>query len=253
MALNVFLVIGIVFSALVGVFLNRLIAIVPLKMEEQYQAELNTLKGISAKPFIHYKPYCHYWWPVLTHIKPVMLRQWQALRYLFVELFCVLGSLYIYSSYGMTIQTIIYLVFFVLCMTLAATDLETRLLPDVIIFPLLWMGLVLNSFNLLPSNLHDALYGVVGGYMALYLMGNGYRLLKGHDGLGMGDAKLLAAMGAWFGWQNLPNTLLMASLTGLVCCGVILATSRFHKNSLKNGIPFGPFIIIGALSQNFFI
>lgn len=124
---------------------------------------------------------------------------------------------------------------------LAMIDLRERLLPDCLTQPLLWVGLLLNlHMHLLP--LADALYGAVAGYMTLWLVYQGHRLATGREGLGYGDFKLLAALGAWCGWQALPSILLLAALGGIL--GWALC---FRHQENDNVIPFGPFLAFAGL------
>jgi len=125
---------------------------------------------------------------------------------------------------------------------LATIDLRERLLPDCLTQPLLWAGLLLNfHLHLLP--LADALYGAVAGYLSLWLVYQGHRLATGREGLGYGDFKLLAALGAWCGWQALPSILLLAALGGILGWAVC-----FRHQDENNVIPFGPFLAFAGLA-----
>ncbi|AOV17898.1 methyltransferase [Acidihalobacter aeolianus] len=120
----------------------------------------------------------------------------------------------------------------------AAIDLETQLLPDVITLPLLWMGLLVNLDGLFVP-LHDAVVGAAGGYLSLWLIYHLFRLLTGKEGMGYGDFKLLALIGAWLGWQQLPLVILLSSLVGAVT-GLTLMALRRHQREIP--IPFGPYL-----------
>ncbi|XAZ56292.1 A24 family peptidase [Pseudomonas salmasensis] len=121
-------------------------------------------------------------------------------------------------------------------------DLDHQLLPDVLVLPLLWLGLILNSADLLTP-LPDAVWGTVLGYMSLWSLFWLFKLATGKDGMGHGDFKLLALLGAWGGWQILPMTLLMASLLG-VFVGLILL--RLRKAQVSAPMPFGPCLAIAG-------
>ncbi|MEQ8514880.1 MAG: A24 family peptidase, partial [Chromatocurvus sp.] len=121
---------------------------------------------------------------------------------------------------------------------LAAIDIDTQLLPDNITLPLLWLGLL---FNLATGNvpLADAVIGAVAGYLLLWSLYWAFKLLTGKEGMGYGDFKLLAALGAWLGWQSLPMIILLSSLVGAVVgIALILATRRGRDVP----IPYGPYL-----------
>jgi leader peptidase (prepilin peptidase)/N-methyltransferase len=130
---------------------------------------------------------------------------------------------------------------------LAYIDWRTFRLPNVITFPLIILGIAFNSvsdFRLaVPSS---ALLGAALGYGSLWLLNAGYRLLKHRNGIGMGDAKLLAALGAWLGWSALPSVLLIASTTGLL--GGI-AWLKWNNHKLHQTFPFGPFLAIAGIIE----
>ncbi|MFQ8718743.1 MAG: prepilin peptidase [Enterobacter hormaechei] len=132
---------------------------------------------------------------------------------------------------------------------LAMIDWQHQLLPDCLTQPLLWAGLVLHAFDhTLP--LRDALFGAVAGYLSLWLLYWAFRLIAGREGLGYGDFKLLAALGAWCGWQALPSIELAAALSGIVG---YFAVNNLNKNNLT--ISFGPYLafsgIVVFISQQF--
>lgn len=130
---------------------------------------------------------------------------------------------------------------------LAYIDLRTFRLPDAITLPLVLSGLLFNSFSqerLTP--LQDSVIGAILGYASLWLLNFIYRLTKKQDGIGMGDAKLLAALGAWLGWYVLPGILLMASLTGLI--GGFIWLQR-NKQNHRSAFPFGPFLAIAGIIE----
>jgi len=126
---------------------------------------------------------------------------------------------------------------------LAFIDLDTSLLPDSITLPLAWIGLLVNLENgLVP--LPEAVIGAVAGYLALRLVYHLFKLLTGKEGMGFGDFKLLAALGAWLGWKMLLPILLAASFSGAVV-GISLILFAGHDRAKP--IPFGPWLILGGL------
>ncbi len=125
---------------------------------------------------------------------------------------------------------------------LAYIDFDHQLLPDAITLPLLWLGLIVNSFHIFAS-LHAAVAGAVAGYLSLWLVFHGFRLVTGKDGMGHGDFKLLAMLGAWLGWQKLPLIILLASAAGaLTGLGLIL----FRGRDRTQPMPFGPFLCVAG-------
>ena len=130
-----------------------------------------------------------------------------------------------------------------LTLALCHQDLRHGLLPDRYTCPLLWSGLLF-YLCLAPHQLHDAVWGAIGGYLCLAALYWLYRGIRGYEGLGYGDIKYLAALGAWHGWQRLPQLVLAASLLAGMAW-VILALFRRSKQQrwgLNNPLPFGPFL-----------
>ena len=127
---------------------------------------------------------------------------------------------------------------------LAFIDWDTTLLPDDITLPLSWAGLVVAALGWSATGLDDALWGTVAGYLSLWLIYWAFKLATGKEGMGYGDFKLLAALGAWFGWQALIPMILLASVTG-AAVGITLKL----RSGLREGgyIPFGPFLALGGL------
>jgi leader peptidase (prepilin peptidase) / N-methyltransferase len=130
---------------------------------------------------------------------------------------------------------------------LAYVDLRTFRLPDAITLPLLLSGLLWSGLsNQGLVSFQDSAIGAVLGYSSLWLLNLLYRLTKKQDGIGMGDAKLLAGLGAWFGWFAVPGILLMASLTGLLGGFIWL---QWNKQNYRSAFPFGPFLAIAGIIE----
>ncbi len=127
-------------------------------------------------------------------------------------------------------------------LAMSMIDVDRQLLPDALVLPLLWLGLIVNDFGLF-TDLTSALYGAVFGYLSLWLVFWLFKLVTGKEGMGYGDFKLLAMLGAWGGWQILPLTVLLSSLVGAVL-GVILLKTRNQATSTP--IPFGPYLAIAG-------
>jgi len=128
-------------------------------------------------------------------------------------------------------------------LALTAIDFDTQLLPDDITLPLLWVGLALNAFNVY-TDLKSAVIGAMAGYLSLWAVYWGFKLFTGKEGMGYGDFKLLAALGAWLGWQMLPLTILLSSLVGAV---VGLSLMVFARQGRNVPIPFGPYLAAAGL------
>jgi len=142
------------------------------------------------------------------------------------------------AHFGVTIQSITAIVFTCSLVALSAIDFKTTLLPDDITLPLLWLGLLCNSFAQF-TDLQSAVIGAVLGYLRLWSVYHVFRLLTGKEGMGYGDFKLLAALGAWLGWQQLPLIILVSSLLGAVV-GITLILLRGRDKNIP--IPFGPYL-----------
>ncbi|MBU1284685.1 MAG: A24 family peptidase [Gammaproteobacteria bacterium] len=165
-----------------------------------------------------------------------------SMRYPLVELSCGLLSAFIAWHFGFTWQAggMLVLTWGLLAMSLI--DVDHQLLPDSLVLPLLWLGLIANSFGLF-TNLESALWGAIAGYLSLWSVYWLFKLVTGKEGMGYGDFKLLAMLGAWGGWQVLPLTILLSSLVGAVL-GLIMLRLRNAKTSTP--IPFGPYLAIAG-------
>lgn len=163
-------------------------------------------------------------------------------RYPLTELACGVLSAFVAWHFGFGWQACMVLVLSWGLLAMSLIDAEHQLLPDVLVLPLIWLGLIVNSFGLFVS-LHDAFWGAVAGYMALWTVFWLFKLITGKDGIGYGDFKLLAMLGAWGGWQILPLTILLSSLLGAII-GVILLRLRDAKTSTP--LPFGPYLAIAG-------
>jgi leader peptidase (prepilin peptidase)/N-methyltransferase len=164
-----------------------------------------------------------------------------SIRYPLVEALTGLLTAIIVINFGLTP------VAFALCLltfgliALALIDYDTKLLPDDITLPLLWLGLIVNYFELVTT-FSSAFWGAILGYLALWSVYQAFRLVTGKEGMGFGDFKLLALLGAWLGWEILPLIIILSSLTGAIIGGALIALGRDRTHS----IPFGPFLAIAG-------
>jgi leader peptidase (prepilin peptidase) / N-methyltransferase len=168
-----------------------------------------------------------------------------SLRYPAVELACgVLGG-YCAYRWGMSWAALAWFGFSACLLGLALIDWDTTLLPDDMTLPLLWAGLLASQFHWTPVPLADALWGAVGGYLSLWSVYWVFKLVTQKEGMGYGDFKLLAGLGAWFGWQALIPIILMASVIG-----AIVGVAMKFTTGLREGgyVPFGPFLAGAGLT-----
>jgi len=164
-----------------------------------------------------------------------------SLRYPLLELFMGVSWAYLAWHFGLSAQLVMALTLVSLLWILSLIDLETGLLPDVLTLPGIVVGL---AFSLWLGNPVDSLIGAVAGYGVFWVVARAFLLFTGREGLGYGDFKLLAMLGAFFGWQALPVIVLMASLAGIVIGSLFLLASGRHARA---PVPFGPFLAAGGV------
>jgi leader peptidase (prepilin peptidase)/N-methyltransferase len=170
------------------------------------------------------------------------------LSYPAVELLVGFMSLALFIRYGLSFQYILFLLFISALITISFIDLRHKIIPDVISLPGIIVGFSV-SFFLGSINWLDSLIGIISGGGSLFLVGFVYKLLTGREGMGGGDVKLLAMIGAWMGWRSLPFVVLLSSLIGAV---IGIAFILLSGKGLRFRIPFGPFLSLGALLYFFF-
>lgn len=250
------------FSLMIGSFLNVVIHRLPIMLEREWQAEYLGYFNPEAQPQQeeHYNlmvprsacPHCGH---TITAMENIPLLSWLWLkgrcrecqapisaRYPLVELLTALLSLVVATTFppGWALLAALLLTWVLVALTFI--DLDKMLLPDQLTLPLLWGGLL---FNLAGgfAPLADVVIGAMAGYLVLWSLYWAFKLLTGKEGMGYGDFKLLAALGAWLGWQALPIVLLLSSLVGaLMGIGLILLRNH-HQNK---PIPFGPYLAIAG-------
>ncbi|TVQ93674.1 MAG: prepilin peptidase [Chromatiaceae bacterium] len=165
-----------------------------------------------------------------------------ALRYPLIEAGTALLSLLVVWRFGVSVQAVAALVLTWGLIALALIDLDTQLLPDSITQPLLWLGLLLSLAGVF-SNSTDAILGALFGFLSLWLVFHGFRLLTGKEGMGRGDFKLLALLGAWLGWQAVPQIILFSAVPGAVVGVALIASGR---QQVEQPMPYGPFLAIAG-------
>lgn len=252
-----------VLGLLVGSFLNVVIHRLPKMMERRWAEECAEFEGKeppnAAKVNLMVPrsacPHCGH--PIAWHENiPVLSYLWLrgrcsdcktgiSVRYPLVEVATGLLFAWCGWQWGLSEQALLWAGFSATVVCLAGIDWDTTLLPDDITLPLLWVGLCAAALDWLPLTLNDALWGAVAGYLSLWLVFWAFKLTTGKEGMGYGDFKLFAALGAWFGWQALIPIILMASVIGAVV-GIAIK----FKGALREGgyVPFGPFLASGGLT-----
>ncbi|MFA6037769.1 MAG: A24 family peptidase [Legionellales bacterium] len=163
-------------------------------------------------------------------------------RYVFIEILTMVLSMVALMQFGWQLLLLPVLLFTYALIALTFIDIDEQILPDSITLSLLWIGLALNSFNVLATPL-EAIWGAIIGFSALWLINYLYSLFRKRDGIGMGDQKLLAAIGAWLGASALAPVIMIASLLGLLIALILMMLKRLDYNA---PIPFGPFLALAA-------
>jgi leader peptidase (prepilin peptidase)/N-methyltransferase len=245
----------------VGSFLNVVIHRLPKMLERQWRAECAELSGQEAVPGPRYNlvvprsacPSCGH---AISAIENIPVLSWIALggkckgckapisrRYPAVELLTGALSGYIAWHFGFGVAAAGALLFTWAMIALTFIDLDTFYLPDSITLPLLWLGLLFN-INTTYVSLSSAVIGAAAGYLSLWSVYWAFKWATGKEGMGYGDFKLLAAIGAWLGWTMLPLTILLSSLVGAVI-GIMLIVFAGRGRSVP--IPFGPYLAIAGM------
>lgn len=264
---------GGVIGLLIGSFLNVVIYRLPKMMERQWAAELTQLeaekqgKELSAgaqEPFNLMTPrsrcpscgHAVQWYenvPVLSYLflrgRCSHCKTRISPRYPLIEI--ATGALFFFCihRWGATPAGLAWCGFSAALVALAFIDWDTTLLPDDITLPLLWAGLVSAAMQWIEVPLHASVMGAVGGYLSLWLVYWGFKLATGKEGMGYGDFKLFAALGAWFGWQALVPIILMSSIIGAIIGIAMKIFSRLREGGY---IPFGPFLVGAGLTAMVF-
>jgi leader peptidase (prepilin peptidase)/N-methyltransferase len=255
----VFAAIAAAFGLVIGSFLNVVIHRLPPMLERQWRAQCAELNGHPARdegePISLVRPRSRcpscstqiraiHNIPVLSYLalggRCATCKAPISLRYPLVELATGIASGVVAWHFGFGWQAALALVFSWYLIALTAIDLDRQLLPDVLTLPLLWIGLTASLMPLAGMTTpRDALIGAAAGYLVLWIVFQLFRLVTGKEGMGYGDFKLFAAIGAWLGWQMLPLVLLLSAVVG-AAVGLTLIVMRRHGREVP--IPFGPYL-----------
>lgn len=164
-------------------------------------------------------------------------------RYPLIELSSAIGVMLAISYFGVNLQGLLVALLILWLLTISVIDIEHHLILDNLSLPLMWLGLLINAFNIFTPP-QDAILGGIAGYGILWLVFHSYRLITGKEGMGYGDFKLLAALGAWLGVSALSSIILIAALSSLVVATVLIVLKQRHWQSQ---VAFGPFLAIGGI------
>jgi len=266
---GVLLTLAVVIGLIVGSFLNVVISRLPVMLQRQWRsecAELLAEDGPEGAPpqaatmerfdlFVPRSrcPDCGETVRARDNI-PVLSWLWLrgrcrhcgnriGIQYPVVELLSAVLAAVAVTLYGAGAYALLVIAFSWLLLPAAVIDLRTTLLPDGLTLPLLWLGLVAAATGVAPVTPADAILGAAAGYLILWGLYHVFRLLTGKEGMGYGDFKLLAALGAWVGWQGLPVVIILASGVGAIV-GLGMIALRGHDRAVP--IPFGPFLAAGG-------
>ncbi|MBT0585540.1 prepilin peptidase [Alteromonas oceanisediminis] len=258
-----------VISLMVGSFLNVVIYRLPIMMEKSWQREYQSYfsqattqhaeepQTASVEPFNLVKPdstcpACGHRiraWENIPVVSWLLLRgkctscQTRiSLRYPLVELTTALLSVWVAVHFGYGSAALCAIVLTWLLIAMTGIDIDKMLLPDELTLPLLWFGLLISLDSVFVSPA-EAIIGAAAGYLSLWSVYWSFKLLTGKEGMGYGDFKLLAALGAFTGWQGLPIIVILSSLVGAIV-GISLIALR--KNDATQAIPFGPYLAVAG-------
>jgi len=244
---------------LVGSFLNVVVHRLPIMMRREWRKECQEYLEISeidtngCSRFDLIKPdsHCtncnhtilpHENIPLLSFIflkgRCVNCKSRISLRYPAVELFSAASSAIVAWHFGFGLQTAFALMLTWALISASLIDLDHQLLPDTIVLPILWLGLLISVIEVFVDS-QSSIIGASAGWLCLWLVYHAFKFATGKEGMGYGDFKLLALLGAWLGWQVLPIIILLSSLVGAIV-GIVLIL--FFRHQRSNPIPFGPFL-----------
>lgn len=263
---TLFITLSVILGLMVGSFLNVVIHRLPKMMEQEWQQNCQELQGQEMPVTAKYNivtprsacPSCGHKISALENIPLISYlalrgkcRQCKtpiSMRYPLVE--ALTGTLVglVSWKFGYGSLAVFAWIFTFALIALTFIDFDTQLLPDDITLPLLWLGLLFN-LNTGFTDIKSALIGAMAGYLILWSIYWLFKLVTGKEGMGYGDFKLLAAIGAWFGWQLLPAVILLSSVLGAV---IGIALIVLTKRGRDTPMPFGPFLAIGGIAALFF-
>ena len=254
------LVMAMMFGLIVGSFLNVVIVRLPVMLDRQWTAQAHEVLGhetdTDQESFNLISPNSH-----CSNCK-TEIKTWQniplasylmlggkcgncgisiPMLYPFVELTTGILTVIVIFAFGITLVGLFGCLFTWALIALSVIDFNTKLLPDDITLPFLWLGLSVNFFGVFV-NFHTAFIGACAGYLSLWSIYQVFRLVTKKEGMGYGDFKLLALLGAWLGWQPLLLVVILSSFAGVIGAGALILLGRDRANP----IPFGPYLAIAG-------
>jgi leader peptidase (prepilin peptidase)/N-methyltransferase len=261
-----FIAVVFAFALIIGSFLNVVIYRLPIMMERDWREQARELleepaaKEIPEERFDLIVPRSQCpscgttikaWQniPVVSYLilggRCANCRESISARYPVVELMTALLAAACAWRFGVGWEAVMAIVLTIALVPVAMIDADTQLIPDSIVLPLMWTGLAMSLFHPMPGAdtlfiaPQDAIVGAMAGYLSLWTVYQPFKLITGKEGMGYGDFKLLAALGAWLGWQHLHIIILMSAVVGAVV-GIALMVARKHGREIP--IPFGPYL-----------
>src|SRR5450631_139410 len=262
------LVIAAVIGLCVGSFLNVVIHRLPRMLEQGWRTQCAELAGETTPPAVRYNllvprsqcPACGHRIGALENVPVIsyLFLRGHCLacnasisaRYPIVEIMTAALTVAAIVRFGATPAGIAASVFLWMLVALTFIDFDTQLLPDSLTLPLLWAGLLANLVGAVTTvTLRDAVVGAIAGYLVLWVIYWAFKLIRGKEGMGYGDFKLLAALGAWLGWQMLPLIVLLSSVVG-AAIGISLVAFKGRDHQIP--LAFGPYLAIAGLIALFF-
>ena len=249
-------------GAFLGSFLNVVIHRIPIMLEHGWKSECQELLNPDSESLKLPKynlsvprsqcPACSH---KITAIENIPVISYLFLRgkcrgcgikisaqYPLVELLTAFLTMIVVWRFGFSWQSLGGVLLTWSLIALSGIDIKTHLLPDNITLPLLWLGIIFNFFTTF-TDLSSSVLGAIFGYLALWSVFHLFKLITGKEGMGYGDFKLLAALGAWLGWQSLPLIILLSSAVGAVI-GITMIVTKLQERSQP--IPFGPYLAVAG-------
>ena len=259
--LELTLILSLVLGLVVGSFLNVVIYRLPLQLQNSWRHD--AMDFLGQQPDTETKKFSLVYPPSRCPNCEVLIKPWNnipvisylllkgrckscaepiSLQYPAVELICGLLTVAVVYHFGFTVQAAWAILFTWVLVALTGIDVNHQLLPDSLTLPLLWLGLLVNISSTFTP-LVDAVVGAAAGYLVLWIVYWAFKLITGKEGMGHGDFKLLAALGAWLGWQQLPMIILLSSAVGALIgtVGILL-----YGREKQAQIAFGPYLAIAG-------
>lgn len=252
---------SLILGLLIGSFLNVVITRLPVMLENGWKSECQQLLELDNPTASNFNlitprsqcPSCKHTISSLENIPLIsyLIQKGKcrhcgvsiSIQYPLIEFFTAVLTGFIAFKFGFTWQTLFAMVLVWSLISLAVIDFKTTLLPDNITLPILWLGIVANYFNLFCS-LEESVLGAIFGYLSLWTVFQIFKLITGKEGMGYGDFKLLALLGAWLGWQYLIAIILISSVVGSVI-GITLIVTKVLGRDIPT--PFGPYLALGGI------